>query len=311
MVRKRAFIHVGMPKTGTSAIQTMLAERSDDLRAIGLLHPDTPDFNRPALMALFPRGDKRHFFLQRRKISDQAAQAMADDLWSQIEAAAGQYDVVLSSEFLFNIGKRARDLVAAFDAVGFDVVFVCYLRHPVNAAVSSAQQSIKMRLRSLDEACRNPRWHPARPTLEPLLAAVGRDRVLVADFDAARDLGAAQHFLDLIGFGSGPRGIRAAKLKTNESLTMDGVLYADWHSRESKKRGKPPFRRRLIFELGGSGFTLPEAALQQIREASVDEVAWVERTFGITLDEQVSQAVFRNEPSAESQAFIKRHLARR
>jgi hypothetical protein len=195
MPRNRAFIHVGMPKTGTTAIQDMLADHRHDLKAAGLVHPDTRDINRPALMTLFPHHRKRHYYLTQKNISEQMGKVLAGGLWSQIEAAASQNDIVLSSEYLFDIGDRANDIVTAFDTLGLDVVFVCYVRHPVNAAISSAQQAIKMGQRSLAEVCQEPRWHRSRKTLAPLVDAVGKERVIVSDFSAAKSIGAAQHFL--------------------------------------------------------------------------------------------------------------------
>jgi hypothetical protein len=84
-------------------------------------------------------------------------------------------------------------------------------------------------------------------------------------------------------------------VKTNESLTMDGAILADWHTRETEKNGIPPFRRKRIFDLAGPKFTLPESAIQKIMETSDDEVTWIAQEFGLHLQQEVSNASFYTE----------------
>lgn len=84
------YLHVGLPKTGTTTIQSALAERADDLAATGVLYPRGPHAQRAAAFDLLG---------QRVPGSDLPVAGAFDRLLDQIAAHAGDR-VVISEEEL-------------------------------------------------------------------------------------------------------------------------------------------------------------------------------------------------------------------
>ncbi|MCR8551098.1 sulfotransferase [Salipiger sp. P9] len=283
-----------MPKTGTTAIQTALDAHGALLLKHGLVHPKTEHCNTPAAIALFHPQGADHHHLRKRAIDRPKAASLATALWEQIQVAKG--DVVLSCEYLFNIGAAAETVAQRFEEAGFTPVFVCYVRHPVDAAISAAQQSIKMGYRRLAETVKDPRWHNQKTALSAFVAT-GRDLV-VRDFAEAKRNGAAQDFLSTLGYDALAREI--PREQVNESLTMDGALLAEIRARFEQEYGYAPFQARLIFEIGGTKFTLPEKAKQAVRTTSREEVRWISETFGISLAESASEAQYYARLSPEA-----------
>jgi hypothetical protein len=187
-------------------------------------------------------------------------------------------------------------MLRAFSELGFEPVFVCYVRHPVDAAVSAAQQEIKMGSTTLAAIVQKPRWHSARKSLEPYRDAGAT--LIVRDYRTAAKQGITQDLLCAIGYPDLAGAIE--RKDENVSLTMDGAILADIFKRYVDAHQHEPFPREFIFKIGGSRFTLPEKTKDIVRKSSEDEVNWVAETFGIELHESATDAVSRMRLSAEA-----------
>lgn len=276
---KRAFIHVGMPKTGTSAIQSALVEHRDVLAAYGLHHPDTPHCNHPALIARFHPAGTNHWYLQSSGINQADALALSAEMWRQIMAADS--DVILSCEYLYDLGSGAAAMARVFEEAGFVPIFICYVRHPVDSAISASQQQVKIGAITLEQALYKPDWHNAKTALSPFVDA--GVNLVVRDFGEARERGVTHDLFLAIGHEG--LGEAIPRQEVNVSLTMEGAILADLHTAYSKEYGNEPFPRDLVFKVGRSKFVLPEIAKASVREACRDELAWVSETFGLELRE--------------------------
>lgn len=275
----RAFIHVGMPKTGTSAIQSALVEHRDVLASHGLHHPDTLQFNHPATIARFHPAGTNHWYLESSGISRADALALSDEMWRQITTADS--DVILSCEYLYDLGRGTAEMARAFEEAGFVPIFICFVRHPVDAATSASQQQVKMGAITLEQALYKPDWHNAKTALSPFVDAGAN--MVVRDFGEAGERGVTHDLLLALGYERLAEAI--PRQDVNVSLTMEGAILADLHSAYSKEYGNEPFPRDLIFKVGRSKFSLPEIAKASVREACRDEVRWLSETFGVDLRE--------------------------
>lgn len=286
-----------MPKTGTTALQQTFASVRKDLRAHNILYPGTED-QHVDLCALFHHHGKNHFYFCRRKTPD--PEARAESLIAEV--AESDDNIVMSSEYLYDIGaKGAEKLIESFGKYGVEVTLCCYVRHPVDAAVSNAQQAVKMGHRSLSSVVDDPPHICSRRLLEPILAAIGRDRLLVADYKETRAHGIAHHFLSFVGLAL--PAVSLPVLRVNESLSMDAAILADAHDRYLADHGTKPFSKAFIHKIEGDRFTLPEAAKAKVRAAAVSETDWLHQEFGISLTESGPTSTFRDRisPSAASQ----------
>ena len=132
----RLILHIGMPKTGTTAIQTALEDQRDRLRAQGILYPT----------GLSPRGAQFRFLLRAIAVAGAwelalpggfrgrgpETQAELDGIDESLDRQAEGMDaMVVSSETMWNFATNghARHALASYAArFADDVTLVAYLR---------------------------------------------------------------------------------------------------------------------------------------------------------------------------------------
>lgn len=130
---RRVFLHLGLPKTGTSYLQTILWSHREQLRAAGLLVPGRE--RRDHLWAsLVVRDDPR---VGRRN-------SRAPESWSVLleDTAVWDGDVVISHEFFCS--ASAEQAARVVDELGpTEVHLVLTAREPLGLFTSSWQESLK------------------------------------------------------------------------------------------------------------------------------------------------------------------------
>ncbi len=200
----RTILHIGMPKTGSTALQTCLLASQAQLLAAGVLYPDNPPgcrFNNHRLLvagytpfARLPRHIRRDPDYTAANMAERYA-AFRDHIADQAHAVAPEV-VILSSESLFRTpSRRARAALRAVLPPGTETVDVAaYLRRPSEQYLSNLQQRLRNSWRI------GPLWVPpmagilagyadifGRDAVRPRLFARGalRDGDIVADFLAA------------------------------------------------------------------------------------------------------------------------------
>ena len=153
LYRLRTILHIGQPKTGSTALQTCLKASKAELAAAGVLYPDNPPgcgFNNHRLLiagytpfARLPRHIRRVPDYTRANIGEAYA-AFRDHLAAQV-ARVGPEVVILSSESLFRTpGRRARASLRAALPPGTDAVDVAaYVRRPSEQYLSNLQQRLR------------------------------------------------------------------------------------------------------------------------------------------------------------------------
>lgn len=141
---KRLFLHIGMNKTGTSAIQHVLSEQHCVLERQGLLYPKTgrqsdAHYGISAEMGFYQGKPQRD-----RKVG--ARRNLIDQLKSEIKKSSAQ-DVVISSEF-FVIPRDVR--VVQKTLAEFDCYILVYLRRHDHWWAAAYNQAVKTTV--------NPPW---------------------------------------------------------------------------------------------------------------------------------------------------------
>ena len=132
---RRVFLHIGLPKTGTSYLQSILWSHRDELRAAGVLVPGRE--RRDHLWAsLVIRDDPN---VARRN-------PRAPEAWDVLrrELRGWDRDALISHEFFCSASaEQARAMVAALSDDGAEVHVVVTARDPLSLFTSSWQEHLK------------------------------------------------------------------------------------------------------------------------------------------------------------------------
>jgi hypothetical protein len=152
----KILLHMGLVKTGTTALQRALHEARDALRRHGVLYPHFggADFAHHLLLPVvedpgrLPAGQLRDFG------GPEAAVERAWDAWNSTCAAVAADPprlLVLSSEFLIHhTGARAKARLAALlSELAAEVTPILYIRHPVDHFRARLQEWLKVESRPL------------------------------------------------------------------------------------------------------------------------------------------------------------------
>jgi hypothetical protein len=196
--------------------------------------------------------------------------------------------LVISGEALSNLPQAGVERFSSWLSEHANEIFViAYVRHPVDWSSSFAQQLIKggRLLHIFDSRPPLPRL---RERLAPWMAAFGRDKIVLADYQTASQhpLGLIGHFADLIGVADA-FDASASIVHANESLSTEAILILDALNRMRQARcstGEVEILRRIK----GRKFRLSEPALAAVRTRSRADLDWLDEHFGLCLTESAS-----------------------
>lgn len=221
----RWILHIGAPKTGSTAIQRLLCDNREALAQQGVLYPEVSlrGFGHHDLAFLLAGGYPRWATPQPRPLSD-----LQQDLAAAVAAAPPDvHTLILSSEnfYLFPRPAELRDLLLSCGmAPGEDVDVVCYVRRQDEALLSWYNQTVKAQgnAASFSTTARRTRdlWDYEQ-RLRPWAETFGRSSVIVRDYgpfaEAAGDV--RGDFLALLGLGG--RELVAQDGRENQRINRD------------------------------------------------------------------------------------------
>lgn len=216
-------MHIGMPKTGTTAIQHTMSSFRSALRSIGLIYPGN-EVDHVLLIPAFHQQGLEHFYFKILGETPDIFMPRVAKLLNEIseigESADG--DLLFSSEYLYSLNADAlRRMDKFFANQGLGMIVLCTLRHPVDSATSHTQQDVKQGDGRLVDMYKKPRWLSSKDTLQPVLEAIGKDRIVVFDVASTQDFGLERFLLQSIDHGQAADLINP--IRSNESLSMAAV----------------------------------------------------------------------------------------
>lgn len=246
----KLIFHIGHPKTGTTALQTVLSANSEFLLRHGVLYPTRcdPGYHKHGLALPWLTGSDNPMLLRRTGVDGAALLGVSRAYWEKLrdEVAANPHRLlVLSCESFFSVPRHG-EFGARLGDVCDSVKVVAYLRSPAERALSQLNQNIRM-LRPF----RLPPAEYYRPVLQAYdeqgfddLALNVFDRRLLRDGDIVSDFTAKYLPADM------PRPVSEGVGRANDSISTEAlVLMAELPERWNLAQHKADYQRRRKAEV--------------------------------------------------------------
>lgn len=222
----RVILHIGMPKSGTTALQNTLRANRKLLLKHGIIYPaggGLPANHNILVVPFLSAGKLPRIF---REIYKDKPEQRLEDVLQVIRGVAdqarkkGAHTVILSGEMLFKAltEENVDQLRSMLLSIGDRITVVAYVRHPAKFYLSMAQQAIKASFR-----IPQPKGRGFRKILESY-ARVGDEMIVNAyDRDMLHGGDITQDFCKkVLGFEDNLLGQLTAVL-SNETMTAEGM----------------------------------------------------------------------------------------
>ena len=297
---KKAVIHIGTHKTGTTTIQkTLFSVRSKLLSDTQILYPSTHSNQSVHLGTMFL--DKPPRALRRRGLdatNESSVARLQEKFRASLEAdlaAPDWHTLVMSAEALWRFDPKA---VARFIEWLTEYVstisVVAFVRHPVDWARSAVQQQLKGGA-TLDYLYENMPLLGWRERFTPWLDAVGLERFRLVSFNEAQENeGIVASFCDAAGLPYETiRSLAPPIPAANESISLEAALLLDSLNRQQplfidgklspeRRRYGQRYVKRAMKSLPGNKFCLSAEHAAKARVDSRPDLEWLNATFGKT-----------------------------
>lgn len=222
---KRIWIHIGMPKTGTTSVQSYLAKNRTQPGWQYIALGSSPDMNRE-MHAMFGTKPHRWYWFAKRGDSPEQIAELGAKLRKQFAEAirnCREENILVSSEALSLIEKPG--IVALRDFLSGlcdEIRIIAYVRPPVGFMVSFFQQRLKNGGTNFDLGQVPPTY---RNRFEKFDAVFGRENVILKKFEPSRfpNHCFVAEFCQQLGMP-----VPSEIVRVNESLSREacGILYA-------------------------------------------------------------------------------------
>ena len=309
---RKAILHVGLPKTGTTAIQKTFGTISERLldtartlypKSVGINHtdffrimfdavPTSPVGEQIAERKIQNLKRKLDFREGTEGLRTHCSQLIQDEL-----NQPGWETVLFSGEGLSNFGRSALASLREW-LMGHvnEITVVFCVRHPVDWTRSAVQQLVKRGLTLETMALKPPLPH-FRKRLSRMIDVFGRENINIMCFEEAalHKNRIAGHLADLFGMGAALCGAQVPA-SVNESMSHEAVLLLDRFNSERLRNAEnsaaalsslPDTRTALggfarLKNYHGEKFTLDARLAEELRKTCRADVEWLNSTFGVS-----------------------------
>jgi hypothetical protein len=141
---KRLYLHIGYPKTGTTMLQSALAQNAVALAKLGVLYPRTGQINNAHYAFNFSLGIGDYA----GDLKIETPEILREQLHDEV-MRSGCDRIIISTEY-FSIARSMEKVTELFS--GYDIKLIVYLRRHDHAFESAYSQSVK--------SVADPPWQP-------------------------------------------------------------------------------------------------------------------------------------------------------
>ncbi|MFN9546013.1 MAG: hypothetical protein ACK6AD_02935 [Cyanobacteriota bacterium] len=284
------YLHIGVPKTGSTSIQASLASGQQQLAEHGYYYP-VFEINHRFLTSAFLERPETFDYNEFLSLSASEINERNDNNLRRLESefqASGCTNLVLSSEHLVLLSelsiRRLQDYLHANFA---NTIVVVYFRHPLSSAASMIQEMIKNGVSTLDLLTAHPPFNRPKRILKSWSRCFDPKFIRVRDFSyqslVNHDLIA--DFLYCIDFRGDVNLF--PRLYKRQSLSMPAVLIANQlaslYPKYSPARA-PQHRLSLLLErIPGPKYFPDPATVAVILEQATTELAYLREEWSLSL----------------------------
>lgn len=274
---RTAFIHIGVPKTGSTAIQATLDAERNQVQAQGF-HYLSGDRNHSEALALafWNRDDAQRLAGLRWHDGVAAAahcEAVLENLTAEIDGT--EKHLILSAEGLANFKAEEVSRFHRFLNDRFDKLrVIAYLRDPFDWVHSAAQQATKWSGDCLDDLFDHPRLPLYTERLDPWLRIFGRENTDLRPFRKNDIVG---DFAQAVGLAL-PQAPASSRLNAGVSCQAAALFsHCNILAPPFVEARHNPLRAFDIIKSGrlpGRPFALPRETIETHRDALNAERDW-------------------------------------
>lgn len=293
---KKLFLHIGMHKTGSSALQQALFQGREGLKPFGVYYLDYQENHSAPFFSLFSAHPEKYHLNRRNGIT---TRAQADEHNRLVErdlrvrlAAAPDGITVISGEDISLLQRSRLPALQAFLADYFDAVAVVgYARSPYAFANAYAVQALRggtpIRDQKPEVLAPNYQWRfqkfldtfgSENVRLRPYHPALLPDNCIVSAF--LKEMGAPEKAYEALSIR---RINRQLSQEAGALLNHVNQRNHDVADPQQKKRPSTAFLA-AISKLEGPNFRLPADLAHQVRDHIAWDVRWMTRNFTGTVD---------------------------
>lgn len=281
------YLHVGLHKTGTTAIQKQIFYNRDYFRSLGLGYLSTEANNSMSVYSAFCDEPEKYHINVRRGINTKKQafihnSALLERIEDEIRSAKTQL-FVISGEDISHLSsgniERLRDFL---QPLVDKITVVAYVRAPRDMITSNCAQAIKggFTFEGLRANLPKPLY---KKRLNKFDEVFGRDSVEIKIYQ--KNIDVVKGFLEAVGVGDASKGILTQD-RENESLNQAGAkflnlvneiypLFKTINGVRSLSRHFDPLPVAAAVKGNGGAFFIPESWISMAIEAAQSEIEWL------------------------------------
>jgi hypothetical protein len=285
------YIHIGMPKTGSTSIQRNFFELRPFLLERGVNYLDLRHHNHNALSSLLSDAPHRHHFnILRGFNTPEKAAAFNDKIRKRLMRGLRtntSKKFVISAEALSVVDpagvQQLKEILQPF-ATSFRII--CYVRHPYDFMSSETQQRVKVGQKVLGLAEDGP-LPGYRERIEKFIQVFGRESVDVRVLDSTELVNSDLICDFLAAIGESPDLFDGQHVvKVNESICHEAVLLCNSLNksiRALESGEKNPDRANLqkwLTQINGTRFVLGTELSESAQAQLHADLDWLHAVLG-------------------------------
>ena len=291
----RLFLHIGMPRSGGADLQNWLSSHRSAALDAGLDYWGAAENHSELMFTAFASEQKRQrggMWFQRKPapaatpISRQSSRAQLDAFLSGLADRAG----AISAEALWTLDRAEVDEMAEYLRARLDgVTALCWVRSPADYFALGAQERIVSLLPPVERLAAPERSAPLKyGRLDAWLAAFGADNLVVRAYrpdlltDLAETLKRYRVDLPLAEARATERNKPISLSAAKTLLALTGPGGGDTPAARAPKYS--PRLLKLLRELKGDPFVLPESLAPVMAPIFAEEAAYLAERFSIVFD---------------------------